>query len=80
MGILIGDPAYRGKGVAAEALLASAKWLGLYRQISQILLGVDSENTAAIRAYEKIGFCLAESPHIQKTSERIKTMTWKIIN
>lgn len=66
MGILIGDSAYRGKGVTAEVLKASGKWLKENRKISQILLGVSKANHAAIRAYEKTGFVEADTPHIQK--------------
>lgn len=78
MGVLIGDPIYRGKGVAVEVLLASAKWLALHRQIREILLGVDKENEAAIRAYQKIGFSFVDTPYIRKTSPRMDTMAWKI--
>jgi [ribosomal protein S5]-alanine N-acetyltransferase len=61
MGILIGDPKYRGKGVTVEVLIASAQWLKSHRKIKQILLGVTKDNTAAIRAYEKVGFVFART-------------------
>jgi ribosomal-protein-alanine N-acetyltransferase len=80
MGVLIGDPAYRGKGVVAEALLASAKWLALHRQIRQILLGVDKGNKSAIRAYQKIGFSFADTSYICKANDKMDTMTWKIVD
>jgi ribosomal-protein-alanine N-acetyltransferase len=80
MGVLIGDPAYRGKGVVAEVLLASAKWLALHRQIRQILLGVDKENKSAIRAYQKIGFSFADTPYIRKANARVDTMIWEIVD
>lgn len=78
MGVLIGDPAYRGKEVAVEVLLASAKWLALHRQIREILLGVDKDNKAAIRAYQKIGFSFVDTPYILKTSTKVDTMAWQI--
>ena len=56
MGILIGDPAWRGKGVATEVLKASANWLQQFKGIRCIKLGVDRENEAAITAYRKTGF------------------------
>lgn len=56
MGILIGEVASRGKGVAGEVIHASAIWLHKNRGISQIVLGVDRNNIAGIRAYEKLGF------------------------
>lgn len=61
MGILIGDPEFRGKGVASEVLLSSAKWLNRNRNIKQILLGVGIDNVSAIRAYEKVGFVFSKS-------------------
>jgi RimJ/RimL family protein N-acetyltransferase len=56
MGIMIGDPAWRGKGVAAEVIAQSSRWLNQKAGIEQIVLGVDSENHAAVRAYKKAGF------------------------
>jgi ribosomal-protein-alanine N-acetyltransferase len=60
MGILIGEIAWRGKGVAGEVIYASAMWLRKNRGISQIVLGVDRDNIAGIRAYEKLGFVEGE--------------------
>jgi len=56
MGIMIGDPLWRGKGVAAEVIAQSSRWLNQNAGIEQIVLGVDSENHAAIQAYKKAGF------------------------
>jgi len=56
MGILIGDPDWRGRGAAAEVLNACAKWLYENRSIARIHLGVDRDNQSAIRAYLKAGF------------------------
>jgi ribosomal-protein-alanine N-acetyltransferase len=56
MGVLIGEVAWRGKGVAGEVIQASAKWLSEYRGVSLIALGVDRNNLPGIRAYEKLGF------------------------
>jgi len=67
MGILIGDPAYRGKGVAKEVIEACAIWLKQNRNIKQIVLGVSKENKAAIHAYKKAGFREADSPFVPKT-------------
>lgn len=78
MGMLIGDPAYRGKGVATEVLNASARWLKVHRNIRQILLGVSKENVAAVRAYEKVGFVVADTPHIQKPMPGAITMVWHL--
>jgi RimJ/RimL family protein N-acetyltransferase len=76
MGILIGDSNYHGKSVAAEVLVASARWLKIHRNINQIVLGVSKDNHRAIRAYEKVGFVVAETPHIQKPMSGAITMVW----
>jgi len=56
LGVLIGDPAFRGQRVFAEVLAASAAWLKTHRQIRRIYLGVKRENLAAVNAYRKTGF------------------------
>lgn len=56
MGMLIGDPAWRGKGVAEEVITASAEWLRRNFGITEIILGVSRDNPSAIKAYEKAGF------------------------
>ena len=66
MGLLIGDSFYRGKGVAAEILLASAQWLKKHRKIKQILLGVSTDNAVAICAYEKVGFEISDTEYIRR--------------
>lgn len=78
MGVLIGEPEYRYRGVTPEVLVATADWLKQHRHIKQILLGVDKENTAAIRAYEKVGFVIAKTPYIKQTSLRTVTMIWQL--
>lgn len=75
MGILIGDPNYRGKGVAQEVLIASGKWLKKKRNISQIILGVDNRNTKAIGAYQKVGFKLAKTKYLP---DHPSTMVWDL--
>lgn len=64
MGVLIGERAYRGKGVTPEALAASARWLQAHCGIRQVLLRVYAENTAAVRSYEKAGFVVEYTPCI----------------
>lgn len=78
MGILIGDPDYRGKGVATEVLRASGQWLKSNRAIAQILLGVSVDNPSAIQAYKRVGFVEMDSPHIKKTSPDTMTMGWML--
>ena len=78
MGILIGDPNFRGKGVALEVLRSSAQWLKAHRAISQILLGVSIDNAVAIQAYKKVGFIETDSPHIKKAGPTTITMGWML--
>lgn len=66
MGILIGEVTYRGIGVAKEVITASSKWLSDNRNIYEILLGVHLENVSAIKAYEKMGFKVSDTPFISK--------------
>jgi len=56
MGILIGNENWRGKGVAPEVIKSSSEWLSQQYDINKIILGVNPENTAAMRAYKKVGF------------------------
>lgn len=78
MGILIGEPEYRGKRVTHEVLVASAMWLQVHRGIRQIALGVHAENSAAIRAYERVGFVVEDTTHIAGPHPESLTMVWHI--
>ncbi|MBM3359080.1 MAG: GNAT family N-acetyltransferase [Betaproteobacteria bacterium] len=78
MGILIGDAAWRGRGVAAEVIRTSGIWLCDHFGIKDIILGVSRKNRAAIKAYEKAGF-------IPETEGRLRTdltenlaMVWRV--
>ena len=77
MGILIGDPEYRGRGVTGEVLDASAQWLKKNRNIQQILLGVDKGNHAAVRAYGKLGFVFSKTEFLPNHPS---TMVWDLGN
>ncbi|MDP9202128.1 MAG: GNAT family N-acetyltransferase [Gemmatimonadota bacterium] len=78
MGMLIGDNAYRGKGVALEVLLASGEWLKSHRDLKEIVLGVRRDNSGAIRAYEKVGYRVAVTPHLPPAAEDSLTMVWSL--
>lgn len=78
MGILIGEANWRGKGVAAEVLLASAEWLRQYRNVKQIVLSVSRANKAAILAYQKVGFVEESTGFIPSASEEGITMVWHL--
>lgn len=78
MGILVGDPDYRGRGVASEVLSASGEWLRDHRGIREIALGVLKSNTAAIRAYEKVGYRVATTERIPNVGVEAVTMVWPL--
>jgi len=78
MGILVGEPEWRGKGVAAEVLAASAHWLRKHRNIRQIVLGVQRSNVEAIRAYRKVGFKDEATPFIPTVSPENLAMVWHL--
>ncbi len=78
MGILIGEPEWRGKGVAREVLFATAEWLRNNRNIQQIILGVSRSNQAAIRAYQKVGFIEQFTEFISNISAENLTMVWHL--
>lgn len=78
VGILIGERDWRGRGVAAEVLLASAEWLHQHRDIRQIVLGVSRTNTAAIHAYKKVGFVEEATEFIPTVSPEGLTMVWHL--
>ena len=76
MGLLIGEPAYRGSGVTPEILRSTAQWLKEHRNIKRIVLGVSKGNHRAIRAYEKAGFAIAPTPYIPQSADSL-TMVWE---
>ena len=78
MGILIGEPGWRGRGVAVEVLLGSVEWLRQYRSIRQIVLCVSRANTAAICAYKKVGFVEEATDFIPLLAPEAVTMVWHL--
>ncbi len=57
LGVLIGDPEWRGKSVFTEIFSALIKELGA-EGIAKIYLGVSSKNKSAVAAYKKSGFII----------------------
>jgi len=54
--ILIGDAGARGKGYGVDAMVALLGYLFRERDLHRVSLTVLTDNRAAIRAYEKVGF------------------------
>lgn len=77
MGVLIGEPAYRGRGVTGEILKATGAWLKASRNIAEIILGVQVQNVSAIRAYQKVGFAAMHTPYITPAPGAF-TMVWRL--
>lgn len=78
MGILIGEPAWRGKGVGPEVIAASAYWLRDNLGISEVVLGVEKQNLAAVRAYRSIGFEAESTKWINVDPDSAFTMVWRL--
>lgn len=77
MGILVGEVAWRGKGVAGEVIHASAIWLRDNRNVHTVVLGVDRDNIAGIRAYEKLGFIEEAHPFLTVDAKWSCPMIWR---
>jgi ribosomal-protein-alanine N-acetyltransferase len=56
VGILIGEEAWRGKGVGFEVMSHVIKYSFDEFKLNRIQLGVDLDNLPAVRLYEKLGF------------------------
>jgi RimJ/RimL family protein N-acetyltransferase len=78
MGILVGEVAWRGMGVAGEVIQASSVWLLKRRGIRAIALGVDRDNFAGIRAYEKLGFTEEAHPLVPVDITVACPMMWHL--
>lgn len=59
IGILIGNPDFRGKGIASEALNACINYAKSSINLSYLTLGVRESNAPAIRLYKKLGFVVS---------------------
>ena len=56
--ILIGDPAYWGRGFGTDALVTLLRYLFQVQGLNRVTLMVLSWNERAIRSYEKAGFVI----------------------
>jgi len=66
-GILIGDKSYWGKGIGTEATKLMVNYGFNKLGLNEIELGVLSENKAAIKVYEKVGFVI---DHIEEKAKK----------
>lgn len=56
MGIMIGEPRWRGKGVASEVISECGFFINKNFRTKEMHLSVDKNNLSAIKSYKKIGF------------------------
>lgn len=56
LGIMIGNPEFRGRGYGREAMQEVLKFLFTSLKLKEVLLGVDLKNFSAIALYETLGF------------------------
>ena len=72
LGIMIGDPEFRGRGYGREAMQEVLNYLFNSLKLKEVFLGVDLKNFDAISLYETLGF----SEHLRE--ENSMTMVKKI--
>ena len=56
LGILVGDPANRGKGLGKEAVRLAIDYCWLHLNLTRVTLSVHATNAPAIALYESLGF------------------------
>jgi ribosomal-protein-alanine N-acetyltransferase len=78
MGILLGEKSWWGKGVTAEVLRATARWLVEHRGTREIVLGVMKDNQLARRSYEKVGFRRSDTSRIRIDPRIHDAMVWRL--
>lgn len=78
LGIMVGDPHWRGRGVATEVIDAAGKWLNKMFGISELALGVAKNNVAALKAYQKSGFVLDHRNYLQVDTTTTLSMIKKV--
>lgn len=75
--VLIGNEAYRGKGLGQELMNALVSYAINELQVPTIELNVYDWNVQAIRCYEKVGFVFVPEKY---TTIKVKGDTWKSLN
>lgn len=72
IGILIGDLAYRGKGVGFEVIKELIQFSEKVLLLQNVYLGVNKNNTTAIKLYKKIGFAELVSDNSESEALHMK--------
>jgi RimJ/RimL family protein N-acetyltransferase len=72
MGILIGQPAYRGIGVGFEVITSIIDFSKEVLYLNHICLGVNRKNTPALNLYRKLGFVEILSNKMESDAVQMK--------
>lgn len=80
MGILIGEPAFHGVGVAGEVIKAFSEYTIIKYGTNLMVLGVSKHNKNAISAYKKLGFKPESRPLSSINSKDGILMSWSMIS
>ena len=75
--ILIGDKAYRGKGLGAQIVLKMMAIIFENTKIKEVDLNVFDWNIGAIKCYEKVGFKI---DHNKTTKLQVSDEVWTRLN
>ena len=59
LGLFIGDPAVRGKGIGPAAIRQAARWCVRHWKVGLVAAGIHPFNTRSMRAFEKCNFKVA---------------------
>lgn len=66
------DPLYRDKNYATHAIARMVQWAFLYRDVIEVTVLIDHENSAAIAAFQKAGFVYRDVEGTTETYSVIK--------
>lgn len=72
IGILIGDLAYRGKGVGFEVIAELMQFSKEVLLLQDVYLGVNKNNTTALKLYKKLGFVESLSDNSESEALHMK--------
>lgn len=72
IGILIGDLAYRGKGVGFEVITELMQFSKEVLLLQNVYLGVNKNNTTALKLYKKLGFVELSSHNSESEALHMK--------
>jgi RimJ/RimL family protein N-acetyltransferase len=75
--VMIGDKASWGQGYAREAMQLLIDWCFGALACDEVILGVASKNSAAVRLYEKLGFReISREPNTSRYGPEVQDQVW----